>query len=120
MSIKETTRSVIEDYFSITGRPVATLTVEEYSKFIEIAKKMEEAVSGTHGSMYYSNSEQPVHDYHSQKEETEDHNVSENKDASEMKKIKSIDTVIQKQPSPVEKKKPSKEEMLKMLRSVSS
>lgn len=38
MNVKEATRLVVDDYFALTGRPKATMTVEEYAKFFEIAK----------------------------------------------------------------------------------
>lgn len=38
MDVKEATRLVVDDYFALTGRPKATMTVEEYAKFFEIAK----------------------------------------------------------------------------------
>lgn len=32
--------NLIQDFFEITGRPCATLTVEEYAKFLEIEKNL--------------------------------------------------------------------------------
>lgn len=129
MDIRDITRSVIEDYFSITGRPVATLTVEEYSKFMEMAKSMAGTISMTDGDMYRSKSEPAVPAYRSpQREEEMEEETEEKPDNKEYEKkapsgiipIKGNDTATPKQPTPAEKKKPSKEEMLKMLRSVSS
>lgn len=37
MNSRENLRLIIDEYFSITGRPVSTMTVDEYAGFLEIA-----------------------------------------------------------------------------------
>lgn len=122
MDMKETIRSVIEDYFTITGRPIATLTVNEYSKFIDIAKSMTGAGSGTENNMHtFQNAPADIDHQSLQKIENEtrenEYEIHEGKALPEFISIKSADS---RASVPAEKKKPSKEEMLKILRSVNS
>ena len=37
MDSRENLRLIIDEYFSITGRPVSTMTVDEYAGFLQIA-----------------------------------------------------------------------------------
>lgn len=99
-------QTIIQDYFSITGRPIATLTVDEYVKFLEIAGKSVSSSTISPSSQEFS---LPVDDVEEQfSQETEVPIIT-------IRKTETSTPTLQK-----EKTKPSKEEMLKILRSVSS
>lgn len=99
-------QTIIEDYFSITGRPIATLTVDEYVKFLEIAGN---SVSSSTINSSLQEFSLPVDDVEKQ--------VSQEPEVP----IITIRKPETSTPKPQkEKPKPSKEEMLKILRSVSS
>lgn len=105
-------QKVIEDYFSITGRPIATLTVDEYAKFIEIANQTAMIPSRSfsfQGSLDNTN-----------KASSEEIEVIEEDEPDQRAPIVPITKPEFAPAVKPEKKKPSKEEMLKMMRSVSS
>lgn len=106
-------QAIIEDYFSITGRPIATLTVEEYAKFLEIVNRT--AVVRPAFSTYSP----PVHNESSiSANEKDSDNFMPEELQNPMVVIKNTKTISTQ--ANKSKPKPSKEEMMKMLRSVSS
>ena len=105
-------QKVIEDYFSITGRPIATLTVDEYAKFIEIAKQTTMIPSR---SFSFQGSPDSISEVSSKEIE-----VIEDDEPNQRAPIVPITKQEFVPAAKPEKKKPSKEEMLKMMRSVSS
>ena len=117
MNSRENLRLIIDEYFSITGRPVSTMTVDEYAGFIKIA--------GNNAFSFMSDG----------------HNCKENdlvsaipaglpEDSPDTDPGNGNDVLAEKepdisplQPVPETKKnpgKPTKEEMLKIMRSVNS
>lgn len=103
-----TTRQLIEDYLSITGRPVATLTVDEYIKFTTAQ------IAGHPANYSYIST--PV--IEKSVEITENGNNKYDSDQemaiSQPAQLKLINNEPKK-----EKSKPTKEEMLKFMKSVS-
>lgn len=105
MAIKEGVRLVIEDYFAITGRPLATMTVDEYLKFCDYAKM-------------HAESERFQDEPHEDKIPAMATAVTPTQsEPSVSMPLSYTETVSTKT---VSKAKPSKEEMLKLLRSVDS
>lgn len=102
-------QTIIEDYFSITGRPIATLTVDEYVKFLEISGQ----------ASTYSTHNIPTPEYEPleqfREESEDDFPSAENAPIVTIHKPESASPMAN-----IEKNKPSKEEMLKIMRSVSS
>ncbi len=104
-----TTRRLIEDYTSITGRPIATITVEEYIRFAELTELIASPIKMS--TRLPINDVQPIE---ALKKEAEEENCALADDiGSEPQKITFIPAETK-----LEKKAPSKEDMLKLMRSV--
>lgn len=105
MAIKEEVRLVIEDYFTVTGRPLATMTVDEYLKFCDYAKMHTETERFQDGP-------------HEDKRPVVATGITPSQsELSVSMQPSNTETVATKT---VTKTKPSKEEMLQLLRSVDS
>lgn len=97
--INPTLSAIIADYFEITGRPVATLTVDEYARFLAMAGESTEALRITSVKQSSSTPLQP-------------------KEAEPKQAV--TPTINKPKVREQETPKPSKEDMLRILRSVNS
>lgn len=127
MGIHENLRQIIDDYFSITGRPVSTMTVEEYAKFIEIAGN--DACLPISGGRYCKEDKQistfPAPSPLSKGAEKEfsenEQKIDKSHNTTSIPRDDSgISSMQQGNERPKTAGKPSKEEMLKIMRSVNS
>lgn len=110
-------KEFISDYFEMTGRPVATMTVDEFCQFSRAFKTLrtENFYSLTdvpHGTSPFQKTESSL-------DETDNFSTDSKKETALLPMTEDSITE-EKNMKKNEKKKPSKEDMLKLMHSVNS